>query len=424
MKPDSKLEVLQTPRYAASDGTAPDQAYFTLRNVFHCIRRDKRTILAAVFLTSLATSITVLILPPTFKSTATLLPQQKSKLGSNALGDVLGSLVQTGGMSETVSETDKLSIFLKSRSVQEEVVSRLDLKKFLFPNKFDTAKNKWIEEPNIEDTLIAFDKIVDIGKDDIGLLGINVITHNPEMSSKINHTYLEVLEETMNDRNAGVATRNLQYINTQLEIAQIELKQAQDLFAQFQNDHAFVSMESQADVSMRFLADLEVEAKRKDIEIGVLSQEPNVYRSRISALKREKTTVTKEIERLKYAQKPPVPEGGAQPLASNVKPNQDVVKSITELTDLSKQYLELQRSLLVQSKVVETLIQQREVTRLEGGMGTAMFQVVDKGATPNKRHTPKRTKSVVIAFILSLLLAVLVSLFRDLVTRNIREALA
>ncbi|MGC8555298.1 MAG: Wzz/FepE/Etk N-terminal domain-containing protein [Candidatus Acidulodesulfobacterium sp.] len=147
------------------------------------------------------------ILPPMYKSNATVIPiTSSSSTGSSLLSMAANflpiSLPQNSG-------TDKILAVLHSRTIRDMVIKKLNLVPVFITNK--NSKNKLIKSSAI------LKKLVTVSSNKrLGTITISVQNKNPKLAQKIAKTYVTELDNILNKKAFTLSKMNVIFLKKQL----------------------------------------------------------------------------------------------------------------------------------------------------------------------------------------------------------------
>ncbi len=119
-----------------------------------------------------------------------------------------------------------VAAFLRSRRLLDGVVDRLDLKRELFPNRWDEKAGRWIEErggePGAAATRRAMDPHVDVFYDEFtGLLSLDVHWWSPERAKEIAEAFVSVSDEMLRQAAIAEGERRVAELEKEMERAPV-----------------------------------------------------------------------------------------------------------------------------------------------------------------------------------------------------------
>lgn len=143
-----------------------------------------------------------------FTSSALLRPLPLEQVEETADAGIGGASVR--GLLSRGSGRDDFAIaaFLRSRQLMDAVIDELELKRELFPARWDGSRDEWIEDaggkPSDGEARRAFDRHADASYDEFtGLLLLEVSWSDPERAKDIADAFLELADRLL--RRAAIA---------------------------------------------------------------------------------------------------------------------------------------------------------------------------------------------------------------------------
>ena len=178
-----------------------------LFDVLIILARRKVFIISTVFFITLAALIISLVIPETYKSTATILPPsgQSSGIGG-ALGGLVGNVMQLSFGADRISSEAVLTV-LNSRSIKEELINRFDL--------FEVYGVEYLE--HAIKTLSQNTEIRDVREGGFGFnpvvaVEVSVYDREPQRARDMAAFYLSKADSVVNVMNTNNARESLEII--------------------------------------------------------------------------------------------------------------------------------------------------------------------------------------------------------------------
>ncbi|ACH38623.1 MAG: hypothetical protein ACD_55C00139G0002 [uncultured bacterium] len=306
-------------------------------------------------------------LPNIYSATAKVLPPQKETAGglSAMLGQVGGIAgLAPGGLG---SGTELYLGLLRSRSVADEVVRRLDL------TAYYKTKDAELARRGLEATVR-----MQTGKD--GIINITADDKDPKMAARVANMYVEELGRTSVRLNLSKAGSERAFLEKRLELVKGELKKAEDEIKAFSQQNSIVQVDSQAKASIEGIARLKAELATKEVQLAALrsrqTDESPEVRSLLAGIKR----LQAEMDRMSG----PGLGGEGIPAIGNVP-------------RLGLEYARKMRELKIQESVFEQLTKQYEMAKLSEAKDSSAFQVLDTAVAPSVKSKPRRSAIVITA---------------------------
>ncbi|MDO8462570.1 MAG: Wzz/FepE/Etk N-terminal domain-containing protein, partial [Deltaproteobacteria bacterium] len=183
---------------------------------FQVLNRGKRLIATVVVTACFVAVVISFILPKTYRARAVVMPVSRggavaggpaSVLSTNALASGLGAeLLGVGGG----GGNPQLMVLLRSRTLAEMVVEKLDLMPLFFESQWDRETKQWKSKPPRIDA--AANRLLGLItlNDDKKLYIINISADwtDPQMAATLANTYVEQLQRFINENQLTVAKKN------------------------------------------------------------------------------------------------------------------------------------------------------------------------------------------------------------------------
>lgn len=327
----------------------------------------KVTVIAALL--SIGYSLT---LPNIYQASSTVLPPGKDSGGglAAALAGQAGALAGLAGVAGIGGPTDLYMSLLKSRSVTDAVIKRLDLIREFKSKKPDDARKKL--EGKVKFQAGAKD----------GIITITATDKKPEMAATLVNTYVDELGKLTLRLNLSKASAERSFLEKRIEVVRQDLRAAEDALKDFSQKNKTVQVDSQAKASIEAVARLKAEMVTKEVQLSALRVSQTDESPEVKSLL---TT----ISRLKR-------EIGAR---SGSDGSGEGLPSVGSVPSLGVQYARLLRQVKVQEAVFEQLTKQFELAKLSEAKDSANIQVIDAAVAPDRKARPKRSMIVMLATI-------------------------
>jgi uncharacterized protein involved in exopolysaccharide biosynthesis len=312
-----------------------------------------------------------------YTATAKLLPPQKESGGGiSALLSQAGGLAGLAGGMGLGGTADLYMGILKSRSVADGVIKRLDLQK--------EYKSK-----SIEDTRAALLGAVKFqaGKD--GIISISADSKDPVKAALLANTFVDELSRRSVQLNLTKVGSERIFLEKRLEVVKKDLISAENDMKAFQEKYKTIKADSQATVAIEGIARLKGELASKEVQLAGLRNSMTDENSAVKA-------VLAAIANLK-----------GQLAAMSGSGGNDVIPTVGNMPGLGLEYVRKLRELKIQEAIFEQLSKQYEVAKLNEAKDSSSLQVLDEAVVPLRKSKPKRSSIV----ILSTITAFFVSIF-------------
>ena len=339
------------------------------------IWNNKKIISLFVIPISLGFTLYSLTLPNIYKAEAVLMSIDKPS-GGAAAGSGLFKQIITGKTEDIV-----IISILRSRSLTERVIEKLDLYTVFYGNRWNQSKALNPEEEKkkyiMKQALITeMSSIVTVGKRmEEGTIMISCLAKDPELSAKICNTYLQELEAFIAGSILTKAKRNRIFLKSQLESNIVDIleigKEIKGFYGNGSNKMA---------ANEKLYLNIDVD-KMKNGKLNIAEK----HHEQMDDLLDKKESYKNELEKIKIA------------------------------TDVPKQvyfdYLVTYHGILM--GLHSLLATQYEMVKIDESRDDILFSIIDNATTPIGRYKPNRRQIVIISFLAALSGAVLFVFLRE-----------
>lgn len=313
-------------------------------------------------------------LPKVYQSQSVILPTSSSnpmsKLG--ALGNiaVVGGLGGLGGLGSSSTAT-RLLVILKSHTLAKMVLSKLDLRPFLYPEIWNTEKNTWKDGVLVPRDLKIIEDVAKMmvsrldAKD--GTINLSVECKDPTMAAKIIKQYIEELQGFVDASDLKTTKMDEAFFEKQIKKIRRNLFEQSKVLANFYRYNNISSLKSLV-----------------ALDIGADPEEEDIVLRGSSADDGQKNTTSESV---------------------------DEVPSDVYLTYLNG------RQKLMQG-LYSSLEQQYQMTHMSAEHDDLSFEVIDPPEVPYKKFKPQKGKIIILGTVLSGFLAVMLAFLWEYIAKN------
>jgi uncharacterized protein involved in exopolysaccharide biosynthesis len=386
-----------------SNGTCEEDE-INLLELLRVITSRKMLIIKICIVTFVLSICYSLTLKNIYTATNSFLPPQKE----NTSGALSAMLSQAGGLAGLAGggfggSADLYLGILKSRSVFDAVIKRLDLQ-------------KEFKKKTIEDTRKAVERAITFKSGKDGIITVSADSKDPQKAALLANTFVDELSHRSIQLYLVKAGGERVFLEKRLEVVRQDLKNAENDLKSFQEKYKTIKVDAQATVAIEGIARLKAEIVSKEVQLASLSNSRTGESSDVRALQAG-------ISKLKSQLGAMVGSGGAD----------SIIPSTGNLPALSVEYLRKMRELKMQEAVFEQLTKQYEVAKINENKDSSTLQVLDEAVAPSKKSKPKRSLIVLFstatAFFISIVCIFIQEYFSKLtpedaeIYREIRQSL-
>lgn len=346
-----------------------EEEEINLLELLRIIVRRKWTIItlcAGAALLSVGYSLT---LPNIYTASAKVLPPQKESGGGlSALLSQAGGLAGlAGGMGGLGGSSDLYIGILKSRSVADAVIKKLDL-----------AAEFKAKTPDAARAALAGVVKVQAGKD--GIISVSADSKDPKKAAQLANAMVEELGRRSVQLNLSRAGTERLFLEKRLEVVKADLKKAEDDLKRFAEQNRAIKVDAQASASIQGIAQLKAEIVAKEVQLESLRSFQTDENPDVKALRAG-------IARLK---------GQLGALAGSGR-SSDAILTAGSVPNLGLAYARLMREQKIQEAIFEQLTKQYEMVKLNEAKDSSSLQVLDEAVAPTMKSKPKRSIIVILS---------------------------
>jgi uncharacterized protein involved in exopolysaccharide biosynthesis len=379
---NAELELAEPIDIARSCGLPSDPWADAVLDHLRRFWRERRFVYQVTALGLALTTLTAFLLPKQYESTTRLMPpdnQSSSSLAMQAalsskagsgLGSVAGSLLglQTSG--------ELFVGILASRTVGEQLVNRLDLKKVYRVRLQEDARKRLSGNSSISQDRKS------------GIITITVTDRDPARAAAIAAAYVQELNRLTAELSTSGAHRERIFLEDRIKTVQTDLEAAEQEFSRFSSQNMAIDIKEQGKSMVEAAATLQGQLIAGESEEQGLRQIYTGNNVRVRSLAARNQELRKDMEKIGgTGQDPSSPPSASLSSASSAEP---AYPSIKMLPLLGVTYADLYRRSKVQEAVYEALTQQLEMAKVEEVRELPSVKILDPAEVPERKSSPPR----------------------------------
>jgi capsule polysaccharide export protein KpsE/RkpR len=364
---NAELEVVFQPELERNEGgeSAIDR--------FRLLWENRRALLRITAWGLAVATVIAFLIPARYESTTRLMPpddQSSSPLAMVAAlsGRLPGGL---GGMAgDLLGAKTSGALFigiLGSRTVQDDLVQKFDLRKVYSVRDWETARKRLASNTGISEDRKS------------GLITVTVTDHNPQRAAGMAGEYVVELNSVVNRLSTSSARRERIFLEERLQQVKNELETAEKEFGNFASKNTAIDIKEQAKAMVGAAAALQGEIIAAEAQLEGLKQIYNENNVRVRSLKARLAELQAQLNKI----------GGKDYNQDNDKED-SLYPSIRKLPVLGEAYADLYRRTKVQEAVFEILTQQYEVAKVSEAKEIPSVKVLDAPLAPEHKSFPSR----------------------------------
>lgn len=320
------------------------------------------------------------VFPQRYTATTRLMPPDQPNAGMAILGAITGKGAPgaVGALADEflgIKTTGDLFVgILGSQSVQDDLITKFDLRKVYHDRKWENARHDLAKKSDISEDRKS------------GILTIEVTDHNPKRAAAMAQEYTNALNDVVTHVKTSSAHRERVFLEQRLAQVSTDLESAERAFGDFASKNTALDIKEQGRAMISAGAELQGELIAAQTELQGLRQIYTDNNVRVRATEARITELQHELAKMGG-----VP-GGTQQTASQQNTslqNGQLYPPLRQLPLLGVTWADLYRRAVVQEKVFETLTQEYELAKVEEVKETPSVKVLDYAQVPQKGFPPR-----------------------------------
>jgi capsule polysaccharide export protein KpsE/RkpR len=304
------------------------------------------------------------LMPPDSDSGSGTLMAAMAAHAAGGLGEVAGGLLglKTNG--------DLFVGILHSRTVEERLVQRFDLKK-VYGKKLDEDACKELSE----NTTISADR-------KSGILTLAITDREPGRAQLLADGYVQELNHLVTQLSTSAAHRERVFLEERLKSVKQDLDEASTEFSQFASKNTTIDIKEQGRAMVEAAATVEGELIAAESEMKGLEAIYTVNNARVRSVQARINELRRQLNDMGG-------KAGAG-VADSAGTGDSLYPSIRQLPILGVTYADLYRKTKIEETVFETLTQQYELAKVQEAKETPSVKVLDSPNFPERKSFPPR----------------------------------
>ena len=358
------------------------------------LAREKKLILQVTMGATILAAIMVFIIPKSYTATATILPPQQNQ---SVLSAMMGQLAGTQSLDlrdlGLKNPSDVFVAMLKSRTVEDALINRFDLRKVYRVKSYQDARKK-LEKRSV----------IDPEKE--GLISIEVTDRDPRRAADIANAWVEELRALNQNLALTEAAQRRAFFEQKLVAERNALSQAELALQQIEQQTGIIQPDAQTRALIGEVAEVRAQIAAKEVQLQSMGSYATPNNPDVKRVEAELAKLRAQFASLSRTQAAAAPgEGNLQVPTGRV-------------AGAGLEYLQAARELKYHESLYDFLSRQLEAARIDEAKSAVVVQVVDKAVEPEKKSSPRRLLIIAVTALLSFLLVALGALVREALQRR------
>jgi capsule polysaccharide export protein KpsE/RkpR len=259
---------------------------------------------------------------------------------------------------------------LRSRTVQDDLITKFDLRKEYSTRQWDQTRKILTTR-----TMISADR-------KSGIITIKVTDNDSRRAAAMAGEYVAELNIVVNQLNTSSAHRERVFLEGRLTQVKQDLESAEKDFSQFASKNGAIDIKEQGRAMVESAAVLEGQLIAAQSELQGLKQIYSENNVRVRSLRARIAELQNQLQQMGGKQ-----EVGAEASASD---SGELYPSIRKLPLLGVPYADLYRRTRVQEAVFESLTREYEMAKVAEAKETPSIRLLDPPDVPERKSFPPR----------------------------------
>ena len=355
----------------------------------------RQLIVRATAIGMVASLAVAFLIPSEFESTTRLMPPDNAPAAGMAILTSLASPSSKAGGGIGALAGDLLGLkssgelfvgILQSRTVQDRLIERFDLRKVYRERLWEDARKKLASN-----TAIAQDR-------KSGIVSIVVTDKDPHRAAAMGDAYVAELNRLVTELSTSGAHRERVFLEERLKSVQQDLEAAEKDFSQFSSKNMAIDINEQGKAMVEAAAMLQGQLIAAESQLEALRQIYNDENVRVRSVQAQISELKQQLDRVGG-------KGDDAPTGTS-STDDGLYPSIKKLPLLGVTWADMYRRTKVQETVFEVLTQQYELAKVQEAKETPSVKVLDSANFPERKSFPPRTVVVLLGTLLSFAIGV------------------
>ncbi len=361
---------------------SPDEPIVTLTDVLAWLGEKKGLILAVTLAATLAALAIALLLPPVYTARTTFLaPGSQQQSGSAAALAALGSLGGLAGGLGAKSPDELYVALLKSDSVQRSLADRFDLKAHYHVRTYEALRK----------TLPGYVRVSSDKKS--GLIVVEVDDEDPKFAAELANAHEGEVTRLLGRLAVSEAQLRRVFFEKQLQDTKNDLIKAEQGLQAVQEKSGVIVLDKQAEALIAGAALIRAQITEREVQLKVLRTSATEQNPAVIRLTSELGALRSELARMEAT------KGGAAGSAVDMP--------VGKLPEAAVDYVRARREVKLQETLLESMVRQYEIAKLDEAKEGPALQQVDVAIAPDAKSKPARSLIVLAGTLAGFVLAAL-----------------
>jgi uncharacterized protein involved in exopolysaccharide biosynthesis len=340
---------------------------------------ERKKLIGTITLAAAVVSVIVaLLLPPIYTARTTFLaPGSQQQSSSAAALATLGAIGGLGGSLVPKSPDELYVALLKSDSVERALADRFDLRK-----RYDIDSYEVLLKELPKRIRVATDK-------KSGVISVEVDDKDPQFAADLANAHAQEVTKLLGRLAVSEAQLRRVFFEKQLNETKENLVKAEVGLQKVQEKSGVILLDKQAEALITGAAQVRAQITEREVQLKVLRTSATEQNPVVMRLNSELAALRAELARMDST------KGGE---------GSPVEMPVGRIPEAAVEYVRARRELKLQETLLESMVRQFEIAKLDEAKEGPALQQVDVAVPPDHKSKPSRglivAASTLVAFLL------------------------
>jgi len=343
--------------------------------------KRRRFILRFVVVATLLTTLLVFVLPSRYTAVTVIMPPNQNSPSTailSQLGAASGLAASAGAGLGIKNPEDMYVDMLRSRTVEEAVIHRFNMQQKYHAATLSKARRALERHTSVASNVKN------------GFISVSATDADPRVAADIANGYLDAFRSKTAQLALTEAGQRRKSFEEQLRDESDKLTDAENALKSTEQSTGVLDVGSQTRALVVSASTIRAQLDAREVLLQTMHAYATDENPEVARLQEQITALKEQLAHL---------TGSDQ--------DQGLILPKGKVPEAGLEYMRRLRDVKYHETVFEMLARQYEIAKVDEARQGAIIQVIDPAAPPDERSFPKRTLTICVVFVLSLILAFL-----------------
>jgi tyrosine-protein kinase Etk/Wzc len=337
---------------------------------------------------------------PIFTAYARMLPPQTNTATASSLLNQVGGTAVLGASALTIKNPSDLyaSLFF-SRSVQDDVIKKFDLKKHYDIDDMDDLR-----------TFVGKRTKVEVGRD--GIITLAYTDKSGDSAANIANGMIDAMYTIARKLARGESTRRLEFYDGLIVEAQEKLEDSTRKLLEMERVTGLTRLKGQEEASAAVIVELRGLIATRQVELQKMAVIATSNHPEVVRMRTELSALNSQLASIAGARSRVVSDKNSKNQKS--KDSDEIFVPFQSYASLRAKVEPLRREEEINSNVVEQLTKARALSRIDESRDFSVISILDSAVAPTKKSGPRVLVNTAVGTLIGFFLAIIFALSWDI----------